>query len=88
MTHPLLHRTRYWAILASVTLFFLALDQAVKWETVRTLGLNESWAPIPALARIFTITHIQNTGVENSVWFQFESSSARTRRTGSNRHVL
>lgn len=63
MTQPHLHRTRYWVFLASVTLFFLALDQAVKWVTVRTLGLNESWAPIPALAKVFTITHIQNTGV-------------------------
>ena len=29
----------------------------------QNLAVGESWAPIPALSRIFTITHVQNTGV-------------------------
>jgi signal peptidase II len=51
------------AFLAGVTMCLVALDQLVKWVTVQNLAVNESWAPIPALAKLFTITHIQNTGV-------------------------
>lgn len=57
------HRLRNWAALAGLALFLLALDQATKWLVVRNLAVDEAWAPIPALAKIFTITHVQNTGV-------------------------
>jgi signal peptidase II len=39
------------------------VDQFTKWLVVQNLAVGESWAPIPALAKIFTITHVQNTGV-------------------------
>lgn len=41
----------------------VVLDQATKWLVRQNLAVNEAWAPIPALAKIFTITHVQNTGV-------------------------
>ncbi len=41
----------------------LVIDQATKFLVRQNLAVNESWAPIPALARFFTITHVQNTGV-------------------------
>lgn len=41
----------------------LALDRLTKELVVRNLAVNESWAPIPALAKVFTITHVQNTGI-------------------------
>jgi signal peptidase II len=41
----------------------LALDQGTKWLVRQNLAVGEMWAPIPALARIFTVTHVQNTGV-------------------------
>ena len=41
----------------------LAVDQCTKWLVRENLALYEAWAPIPALARVFTITHVQNTGV-------------------------
>jgi signal peptidase II len=44
-------------------LLFLALDQGSKWLVRQNLAVGEAWAPIPALARIFTITHVRNTGV-------------------------
>jgi signal peptidase II len=46
-----------------VTLFLLALDQGTKWLVRQNLAVGEMWAPIPALAKIFTVTHVQNTGV-------------------------
>jgi signal peptidase II len=30
---------------------------------VQNLAVGEAWAPIPALARFFTFTHVRNTGV-------------------------
>jgi signal peptidase II len=44
-------------------LFFLALDQISKILVRQNLAVGEAWAPIPALSKIFTITHVQNTGV-------------------------
>lgn len=44
-------------------LLFLALDQITKILVRQNLAVGESWAPIPALSKIFTITHVQNTGV-------------------------
>jgi signal peptidase II len=46
-----------------LTLFLLALDQVTKWLVRQNLAVGEMWAPIPALAKIFTVTHVQNTGV-------------------------
>ena len=54
---------RAWAVLVGLTLFFLALDQITKWLVVQNLAVGEAWAPIPALANLFTVTHVQNTGV-------------------------
>ena len=44
-------------------LLLLALDQATKVIVRQNLAVGEAWAPIPALSKIFTITHVQNTGV-------------------------
>lgn len=44
-------------------LLLLALDQASKFLVRQNLAVGEAWAPIPALAKIFTVTHVQNTGV-------------------------
>ena len=41
----------------------LAVDQLTKKLVVSSLAINEAWAPIPALEKIFTITHVQNTGI-------------------------
>ncbi len=49
--------------LVGLALLLLALDQGTKWLVIQNLAVGESWAPIPALSRIFTITHVQNTGV-------------------------
>jgi signal peptidase II len=58
-----LNRLRDWAVLGGLTLFFLALDQFSKWLVIQNLSVGESWAPIPALTKVFTFTHVQNTGV-------------------------
>ena len=60
---PRTHRLRNWAFLIGLTLFLLGLDQLTKWLVRQNLAVNEAWAPIPALARFFTITHVRNTGV-------------------------
>jgi signal peptidase II len=46
-----------------LALFLLALDQFTKWLVQQNLAVGEAWAPIPALAKVFTITHVRNTGV-------------------------
>jgi signal peptidase II len=56
-------RLRDWAVLAGLALFFLALDQASKILVRQNLAVGEAWAPIPALSKIFSFTHVQNTGV-------------------------
>lgn len=56
-------RLRAWAVLAGLVLFLLSLDQGTKWLVRQNLAVGEMWAPIPALSKIFTITHVQNTGV-------------------------
>ena len=58
-----LSRIRNWSFLFGLTLALLALDQVTKWLVRENLAVNEAWAPIPALAKFFTITHVQNTGV-------------------------
>ena len=56
-------RLRDWAVLAGIVLFALALDQGTKWLVRENLAVGEAWAPIPALSKVFTFTHVQNTGV-------------------------
>jgi len=50
-------------VLVGLTLFLLALDQGSKWLVRQNLAFGQMWAPIPALSRFFTVTHVQNTGV-------------------------
>jgi len=59
--HP--HRFRNWIALVGLALLCLALDQWTKRLVVQNLAVGEAWAPIPALSKVFTITHVQNTGV-------------------------
>jgi signal peptidase II len=49
--------------LIGLALFFLAVDQGTKWLVRQNLAVGEAWAPIAALSKIFTVTHVQNTGV-------------------------
>lgn len=56
-------RLRHWPFLVGLALLLLAVDQGTKWLVIRNLAVGESWAPIPALSKVFTITHVQNTGV-------------------------
>ena len=56
-------RTRHWLLLVCLVVALLALDRFTKELVLRNLAVNESWAPIPALAKIFTITHVQNSGI-------------------------
>jgi signal peptidase II len=44
-------------------LFLLVLDQTSKILVRQNLAVGEAWAPIAALSKIFTVTHVQNTGV-------------------------
>jgi signal peptidase II len=46
-----------------LTVFLLALDQGSKLLVTRNLAVGEMWAPVPALSKFFTITHVRNTGV-------------------------
>jgi signal peptidase II len=52
-----------WAVLAGLALAFLCLDQISKVLVRQNLAIGEAWAPVPALAKVFTVTHVQNTGV-------------------------
>jgi len=49
-------------IILILALFIFTLDQTTKAWVLRNLAENEQWAPIPALSRYFTITHVTNTG--------------------------
>ncbi|MBN1937270.1 MAG: signal peptidase II [Anaerolineae bacterium] len=51
-----------WWVLPLVTVLLLVVDQASKFIVVSSLDLYEAWAPIPALAHIFEIHPITNTG--------------------------
>jgi signal peptidase II len=57
------HRLRNWALFLGIAIFLLALDQVSKELVTRNLAVGEAWAPIPALSKFFTITHVRNTGV-------------------------
>jgi len=41
----------------------IVMDQTTKVIVRQNLAVGEMWAPIPVLSKIFTITHVQNTGV-------------------------
>ncbi len=53
---------RRW-ITALIALLTFTADQWSKAWVRENLALYESWAPIPALARYFTFTHVTNTGI-------------------------
>lgn len=53
---------RRW-IMGAAALLTFAADQLSKAWVRENLALYESWAPIPALARYFTFTHVTNTGI-------------------------
>jgi signal peptidase II len=57
------NRIRDWAVLLLPALFFLTLDQVSKILVRQNLAVGEAWAPLPALSKVFTFTHVQNTGV-------------------------
>lgn len=50
-------------IIGVIALLTFAADQLSKAWVRENLALYESWAPIPALARYFTFTHVTNTGI-------------------------
>ncbi len=52
-----------WGIFALTALAVVSIDQITKAVVVSRLNLYESWAPVEALAHLFTITHTTNTGV-------------------------
>jgi signal peptidase II len=54
---------RNWMVLAGLVILLLGLDQGTKWLVEQNLAVGEAWAPIPALSKVFTITHVRNTGV-------------------------
>lgn len=51
-----------WWIVPAVALLVVALDQWTKHLVTSTLQPYEAWAPIPALAKVFTIHYVTNTG--------------------------
>lgn len=51
-----------WWVLPLVALAALTVDQWTKYLVVSNLELYESWVPLPALANLFTIHHVTNTG--------------------------
>lgn len=51
-----------WWVLPLVAIAALAFDQWTKYLIVANLELYDSWAPIPALANVFTIHYVTNTG--------------------------
>ena len=58
----MLESVKKWALLIIVAGGILAVDQWVKSRVVETLALGESWAPIPAVAHVITITRSANSG--------------------------
>jgi signal peptidase II len=50
-------------LLWAVAILTFVADQGSKAWVRENLALYESWAPIPALARYFTFTHVTNTGI-------------------------
>ena len=60
---PKRNRLGEWALLIGPAALLLILDQVTKWLVRQNLAVGEMRAPIPALSKIFTVTHVQNTGV-------------------------
>lgn len=56
------NRKANWLLLLPVAALVLALDQLSKAWVLRNIPLNEAWAPIPTLAKIFVFRHVTNTG--------------------------
>jgi signal peptidase II len=52
-----------WWVLPLVVPVVVVLDQLTKRWVVSTFDLYESWAPFPALAKVFQFHYITNTGV-------------------------
>lgn len=59
---------RRWLTLIGIALIVFALDQITKTLVVERLALGESWAPIPAVADFFQITHSANSGAAFSLF--------------------
>jgi signal peptidase II len=57
-----LWRKAGWWVLPLMAGLTIAADQISKYLVVSRLGLYESWAPVPALARWFDIHYVTNTG--------------------------
>ena len=57
-----LWRKAGWWVLPLVAGLVVAADQVTKYLVVSRLGLYESWAPVPELARWFGIHLVTNTG--------------------------
>jgi signal peptidase II len=49
--------------LGGLAAFLITVDQVTKWLVRQNLAVGQAWMPISALSKIFTITHVQNTGV-------------------------
>lgn len=62
----------YWAFLIGTALLVIIIDQISKAIIIANLELYENWIPIPALARVFEITHTRNTG---AAFGMFKSAS-------------
>jgi signal peptidase II len=45
-----------------VAVAILVIDQLTKYLVVSNLALYESWAPLPALSKMFTVHYVTNTG--------------------------
>jgi signal peptidase II len=63
-----------WWVLPVVTILTLVVDQITKHIVVSNLAVYEYWAPIPALAKVFTVRYVTNTGAafglfQNGSWF-------------------
>ncbi|MGQ9598978.1 MAG: signal peptidase II [Anaerolineae bacterium] len=61
--HPKAYRLLELAVLIGLTGILVYLDQMTKALVRQNLAVGQMWAPIPALSRVFTFTHVQNTGV-------------------------
>lgn len=57
-----------WLIFIALALLVFTLDQASKAAVTATLAVGDSWAPLPALASIFEITHSTNSGAAFSIF--------------------
>jgi signal peptidase II len=49
-------------VLPVVAVAILIIDQVTKHLVVANFALYESWAPLPALSKVFTVHYVTNTG--------------------------